>query len=64
MACQPVHLRHGEVQQQQVRAQLPGLFDSLAPGRSFAADLQLRPDFEERANASANHFVIIGDQNG
>ena len=37
------------------------------PGRSFAADLQLRPDFEERANASANHFVIIviiGDQNG
>ena len=58
---EPVQARQTDVEQDQIRMQLFGLFDGLQPIRSLR-DLKLRPLLQRRADKSAEVFKVIDYQ--
>ncbi len=60
---QAVEARHADVHDDEVGTQTPGLFDGILAIARFATDFDVRPRLQERSNASAHQFVIVGDEN-
>ena len=52
---------HGEVHQDDVRTKGPHLIHRLVAGRRFAYDIDVRLRLEERAEARAEHRVVVSD---
>ena len=58
-AIQPVHLRHGQVEQQQVRLQLLKQLESLFAVSRFAYHRKVRVALQQQFQAGAEEFVVI-----
>ncbi len=54
-------LRHGEIEQKDVRLQLLDKLYRLGPVRGFAQDLHLRFRFQQPAQAVAENRMVIGN---
>ena len=59
---QPVQLRHGDVQDGDIRFELLRQGNDLAAGDGFPADLAVRLTLQQGADTGAYHLVIIGDE--
>jgi hypothetical protein len=58
-----VENRHADIHDDKVGSETAGSFDGVAAIARFATDFDIRPGFQERSNASAHQFVIVGDKN-
>ena len=54
--------RHGDVEHDEIRMEFDGLVDRFGAIRSFTDNFEVFAGFQERAEALANNFVIIRDQ--
>ena len=59
---EPAQARHGDVHHRDIRLELDGPFDRLAPVGGFADDLHVIGEVEERLHAFADDGVIVGEQ--
>ena len=60
---QTVHLRHREIENDEVGGELLGFLDGIDAVNRFAANGELGIRVEKRTELAANHFVIIYEQN-
>jgi hypothetical protein len=60
-SIEPIEIGHADIHQGQVGAQLSRFFNCLATIHGFTADFPSRMAFDQRANATPNNFVIIGN---
>jgi len=60
---EPVQIRHADIENDHVRAEGPGFFDSLVAIDRLSADFPILARLKQRAQTTPHYFVIVSEQN-